>query len=811
LSRGGGRSGPDKVVVEWKYGKITQSEIRRRMLAEYIIQDFQQELIQRALAKKGRPKTAPVARAQNEQELVRRIVLAKKAESLGIVINDDALLDYFDLVSDESLKNRQEYLALLRSVADKRLNYAAVLDQLRIDLLSQRMVEISIGSTMSLSPGQLWQYYQKLHRQVVCDILPISAESQLDKVPESPPQSELRKLYEQGKDRYPDPLSPKPGFKIRRKASFGYFRAVFNDFLQKHVEKVLPTITDEEIKQYYEQNKRLYQIIDLPSEESDSGSKQTDEKKDDNRPDAEKTGDKSPSTTPPSSPKDQPHQTPTAGDSNGDKAKRQPGNPSDTKKDKQEANSNGKNKSDGKTKSDGKKTPPPQSSHHPTDSAFYVLAQQDSPQKKQPPGKSTEKTTESTGAEQAKKAQSPTGEPQKSPPAEKTPPGAASSDKPQTAPKEKEKQKEADKPSPPVRYKPLDDELKKEIREKIARERVTADATTEMQLAIEAARRSVERYANAWALWKDPALKRAKPKLPDFAALAKKYGLEYHTTPPLDLLEIAQLSSSLPDDSKPYLELLQATELNLQARSGNPTIMFRDLAARLLSEETPDDVPRFQPQMISSPFAFGGSFGAPQQVFLFWVAEVQPERVPQLEEVRDRVTEFWRYREAYRRAAEYAKQLIARADAEKKPLKETLSESERNSLITTEPFSWMTTGAVGTASRQPPMLSPVRGKNGKGEEVVLRDLGDPFMEEIFRLHQGKNERTITHDLPEKNAFAVELVREVVGPEQLRELFLVSGSDITLRQLAQEDRFKFFTEWYDRLSEEFEVQWVDESS
>ncbi len=252
--QGGGR---DPVVVRWKYGKITKNELQRRIQAEYIIQDFQQELVQRALAKQGRPKANPITPARDEQEIVRRLVLAKKAEQLGIVINDDAVLDFLDLISDQSFKSRDEYLAVLRKVAQDRMSSLGVLNQIKIDLLAQRMLEISVGGTVSLSPGDLWGYHKKVNRQVICDVLPVEAKAFLTQVPSSPPEEKIKALYEEGKDEYRDPLSPKPGFKIRRKAAFAYFEAVFDDFLQREVDKILSTITDEEVKKYYEDNKRL--------------------------------------------------------------------------------------------------------------------------------------------------------------------------------------------------------------------------------------------------------------------------------------------------------------------------------------------------------------------------------------------------------------------------------------------------------------------------------------------------------------------------------------------------------------------------
>ena len=107
------------------------------------------------------------------------------------------------------------------------------------------------------------------------------------------------------------------------------------------------------------------------------------------------------------------------------------------------------------------------------------------------------------------------------------------------------------------------------------------------------------------------------------------------------------------------------------------------------------------------------------------------------------------------------------------------------------------------------MLSEVRGKDGKEASVSLKDLGEPFMEEVFGLSPG--EFKVIHDLPKKTAYAVELVSAVMDEMQLRELFLVTGSSAPVFQLAQADHIDFLQEWYQELDKEFDVQWLDDDA
>jgi len=303
------------------------------MQAEYIIQEFLQRLMEQAQAKGGSPKARPISPANNEREIVRRMVLAEKAKSLGVVMSDDALSDYFDLISDRSFKTREEYLLLLRTVTGKKMSSLAVLNQIRTDLLAQRMFELAIGGALNTSPGLLWEYHQKLNHQVVCRILPVKSDSLIAQVTQKPTSGQIEKLYQAGKTTYPNPLNPEPGFKIRRQASFGYFVAVFDDSLTKEVELRSPAITDEDLTKYYEDNKQQFQELDLPSE--DPNTPPDSQPKD---PPSEK-GSVDPGDTIPPSPKDpaekpetpKPDPEPKKPDANKEAEKNQPKNPSPKK------------------------------------------------------------------------------------------------------------------------------------------------------------------------------------------------------------------------------------------------------------------------------------------------------------------------------------------------------------------------------------------------------------------------------------------------------------------------------------------------
>ena len=99
---------------------------------------------------------------------------------------------------------------------------------------------------MPFPPKRSYQAYNKLNRRVSAELLAVDVKSFLDKVSE-PTEKDILATYEEGKNRFPIPTSPEPSFKQRKKIAFQYVLGKFEDFEQREVDQISPTITDEEI------------------------------------------------------------------------------------------------------------------------------------------------------------------------------------------------------------------------------------------------------------------------------------------------------------------------------------------------------------------------------------------------------------------------------------------------------------------------------------------------------------------------------------------------------------------------------------
>ncbi|MBM4089420.1 MAG: hypothetical protein FJ276_08325 [Planctomycetes bacterium] len=209
-----------------------------------------------------------ISPAAGEQDLFHRLLLSKQAENAGVVISREAILDYFDALYDLRSSERPDYASLLERATNGQLTMGQLMAQMTIELAAQRMLFMA-GAGLETPPPQLvYDSFVKLNRRVTAELLPIDVQSFSAQV-EEPSEQAVSALYAEGKDRFPFPNSAAPGFKRRSKISFGYFKAAFDAFLAREMERVLPQITDEEIDKYYKDNPSRF-LLPAPKEGDDS-------------------------------------------------------------------------------------------------------------------------------------------------------------------------------------------------------------------------------------------------------------------------------------------------------------------------------------------------------------------------------------------------------------------------------------------------------------------------------------------------------------------------------------------------------------
>ncbi len=762
------------------------------------------------------PKVPRVGQAMNDEELVDRLLLADKARALGVVISDTAIEDYLDNLCDASESNRPNYRALLQRATNGRLDYRQFHAQMAIELAAQRMEVMASGGLLAAPPELLYECYNRLNRQATVELLALDVADFVQEVPE-PTEADIAALYEEGKDEFPDPLLPDPGFKQRKRIAFGYFVGVFEEFLQREVDAIRPTITDARIETYYEDNKTTeFKVLELPSDEpespADAPAAQQEPAPDAAAPDAAPTPPADGDSTP-AAPADAPPSEPPSAGEPAAPPESAPPPPTSEPQARPEPEQEPEPAAPPSTQPD---TPPvPSGSQGRATGAHAETLQlvsyqtpdpaappQDPPTQEQEEGPSLPDGTdqpegpaaEPTEAGPAETAPASTQEP----PAAGPPAAEAGAATPESHPVEGESAEPA--PPEPVKSRPLDDQLRDEIRTRLARLDARQPAQEKLEKAIEEARVVVERYARQ--VTRAKASPGAEPPTPpDFQQIAENLHLVHQQTPLWDVLDIAEIRQADPaEDDPPGYELARATEMSLSPQMG---VTQRTLAEAAFG----DDIALFLPRRLVD----GGYVGSGQQytippdkLFLYWREQVVPEQVPPLEEVRSQVVKVWKLQQALPRARARAESMAKQAADAARPLTEVFADNATH-VITTHPFTWMTRGALpGSLQQAPPRLSTVTGTTLDGQRVTIFGAGQDFMRAVFDLDVGQVGVAVNQ--PQKFVYIVRVVDMEPGEQQRRDAFFAAGLTPEVLSLVRTEHGDILHDWYESLKKELAVDW-----
>lgn len=794
-----------------------------------------------------------ITQATGEEELIRRMLLAEEAKKQGVVISQGAVLDYLDGLCNVTEDTRPDYAAMLRNSTGGRIDMRRFMAQMSMELAAQRIILMSQGGLFPTPPEFLYQCYNKLNRRVTAELLAVKVEDYIDQLQVEPTQQDLLALYEEGKNRFHYPTVPEPGFKQRKQIKFQFVMGRFDEFLEREVPVVKPTITDEQIEEYYEQNKdALYQVIELPEEE------------DATEPPKTESGDDATEMTEEAK-TESPGGDPTSSDTQGTEgAKAEPGSaeptktepaktepektePAETEPTTSEPATSEPAKSDpaksDPAKTEPAKTEPAETEPVKTEPAKTEPAKEDagqdqvsrsddgmifvSYQEQGAPAQPAESQAEEPAAEQAAEGQD--DQPSLNEPAKqqdpKTDPAAESeateaktnpqgdataldqatmegeAAKTESEPAKTEGESGEQEPEKPVEYKPLDDELREEIRDRLARQLARDPALEKLEDAIEKARTQVEQYSREVSR---ALLQEKEPPPPlDMAPVAKQLQLAYGETPLWDTLDVTEIRrrDASADDPTAY-ELARATETVFGQ-------MFEQRRRTLATVAFEGDSAPYSPRRLVDGAVSSTAFPTqPQKVFIYWRVEEVPEKVPEFDEIKDEVERAWKLRAALQPAEEAAADMAQKARDAAQPLAEVFPQNA-DAVIETMQFSWMTRGSTPAAMGGRPMLSPINGFRND-QPVTIDGAGNEFMRSVFDLDVG--DVGVATNEPETFVYVVRLVGEELSDEERRGAFYTiygRGATSDIDALVQEEQAQIIRGWFDDIEASYNVDWKRE--
>lgn len=698
----GGGGGRAPVVVESSLGNLTSADIGELVRSRRLANQF---LTQAILKTRFSPEILRLFQAQpqflnqivgqslfgfgrssSDEDVAIGWILGQLGRQMGIVVDDVQIEAFLESQTDRKLSSK----VFQEIVKELGTSPKVLYDALRQEMLAQRAWLTTIPQAPR-SPIDYWRFYKSLNVRQRVDLTAIPVEQFLSKVAE-PSEAELRPYFEKHKNDFETLRDevPVPGFKQPVKARLQYLVAKF-DAAEKEVAEKDP-VTDADIEKYYEENKALLyrERPTAPSEEMPADKPETDkpaaegdkpvtpevtpEADAEKKPDGEKPASDKPAE---SKPEDkQPADDKPAEEKKPDEPKPEakPDTPKEPEKT-DEAPRKDAPATEDKPEAAPDKKAGNQSSVTPRSSNLRVRlasfadepATEDKPADEKPAeekpevAKPEDKPAEDKPAEE-KKPDEP--KPEEKPAAEKPEEGKPEDKKPEEGSPAEPKPEDAkpltdglETPAPtePVKYRPLDDDLKQEIREKLVAQRAAKRVSERLDKAADAlldsGRKLGEKYVDP-KLTADQQAALVLDGKDAMSAIAKAEGLEYGETALVSIPEFRELPGIGSARESGASDLMDQGE-----NEGLIVSIFGGEQTRL-------------PLRAVDP--------GTSNRYLFWKIQHSPSHVPEFTEpgVKEQVTRAWKMEKArplaLARAEALAKQVVAGGE---KPMAEALGET----------------------------------------------------------------------------------------------------------------------------------------
>jgi len=687
-----------------------------------------------------------------EESVLQRWLLARYGERLGITVDARAVNEFIAELTEGKISG-----PVLEQMLDRQgISVDYLFRVLREELLALRVQDFLLTNLGGFTPAQHWEYFQRLNRRVTVETVVLPVERFVDWVPD-PPESELRKFFEQHRFRVPHPDDPQPGFMEPKRVAVEWAKASLERFVDQTREKV----TEEEIAAYYNENKdRLYVREPLPSLPGTPGQGQ---------PAASQAADRqspeTPQGTTPPAEGTEGGPTLTEPATSGEKSEKEAtqesvSSPSLKGGGKQESENSSQNSSPeggdaaalgGPSQMDVESAaslPSGEDSSAGLDGSSEQGLRNSEQEGAQLPEEGTksggkadlgreeaEEPGDGDGAEHAS-AGGPGGETSSAPKPAVSPPGAepAAEAQPGGSSEGGPKESGTSQPAASKEYIPLE-KVREEIRNTLARRK----AVQQMEELLERLQAQLGRYRDEKILYdlevqQRRTARRPEPQRPNLRALAEEYGLEY------------QQSGLVADFELQSLEIGEATS------PGGVSVL--ELVFRRL--------PLFRPAVVRDLRA---------NQYLLWKVEEKEARVPEFSDsgMREKVLREWKLIQAREIARSEAEKLAAQARQAGKSLAEVFADQADLKVELSDPFSWLTTSLpLVFWYQEPPRISQVKGVDRPGEE---------FMRTVFRLKPGEIGVAMNH--PQRVVCIIRLVESQPSDDILWQQFITDPGRLYL--------------------------------
>lgn len=826
LFEGQGPAQGDYVKVTWRGGRLTARELEHLRYVHAATVRFVGNVIREAQQRQGNPRAPGYPQISlmqhnfqiginpngDDGNLLQTELLAQRGREMGVKVNDETVKNFLRRLSDDTILKDADFAGLMEEaiLEGSSVTQGHVFDYLKKELLAQEVrlmlqagVESFIPGELAMpqrneldtrpTPAEMWSAYEKLHRRVTIEAYPLPVEEFVGKVSAEPKTSDLRKIFEDGRNRIPHPASDEPGFMQPHRVAFGYVRAELKDF----TEIAKKEITDEAVAKAYEEGKAKgeFKVVepppmnpaDKPDEtkpgedkpgEKPADAPKPDDKPADDKPATDKPANNEPKTDKPTDkPADKPEEKPAEkkADDPADKKAAEPkkNEGSALNRDIQLVNFQEEGTKEDAKQEEGKKTEPPAATKEETKTGDTKPAETKPAETKptDPAAKPAETTpAENKPADPATKPADPAAKPEKDPADDK-----------------------------PVKFKPLE-EVADEIRTNLAQP-IAIKRRQELLAEIQTA---VNNYSRDYGRWKvqearDEEAKKSKtapkssakrvekPAPLDLSKLVAGTPAKVGETPLVDQNELQTMVDEKDKDGTvkkvPKYEIARASFFDTRAFQQRA---FSDIAFA-------EKEPFYAPQTLPFPWEDLKSFGgAASDIWVYWRTDEVAARERTFEEAQKDVLQFWKEQQAFKLAQAAAAELAEKA-SKGQDLKSLVTKPE--AIVTPPAFSWYTSRATGQFGGGP-VLSDVVGVEYPGQE---------FRQAVYDLQVGQ--AGVAPDQPHSSVWVVKLLAEDGISDADRERFMATALDNDLLLISFISEAPLKDEINEQLMKEYNISWT----
>ena len=769
IPAGAGRNDRDaelkQVIAEWSGGKVRRGEIeqfwRYNLVAAQLVGGVEALKLQevRDNMRTATPSnrldlidplvTGAESQRDRDRKVMYRMMQAERARELGMAVTDQMVQEYLDQIYGKEISDFQ-----LREV-HKNVNgntfptdIRFVLEHLKIELMAKYYQDLASLKFLDVpNASQSFADFRKMNQRIQCQLAAFPVSDYLESVGDVPADSELKKIYEEGKYEFPDDENSKPGFKTLPMVKLAYFSGNEETFIQNAMQKLLPEDVQKEYQRLVDAEDDLVienlvtpddlEVPDIdapgPGENSEEGSTGSD--------------DNQPPVLPGTTESNENTNDSKSGDDGSD------GDNSDA-----DASADGDKEESGDEKSgDGQGDSGSGDNPSPADAGTIPTSlsgvRQDENQQEQE-GKSDDSTQQAGDVSAENESQTDDDQ-----------------DEANTA---DENQQDVGNETATDQLNPPADEKRvkefSEVEEAIKRSMVEADARQRLQDAYDEVMEEMEGYRAGYEYYLSTEKEEDRPEPVDYQALA-------------DRLKLSFVETEFMDETN-YMEnpVGKIQEISIQ---GQQDFRFVPVGLKLLASF--EQLNLYQPFRASE---LGGS-----GPIVYWVIEKADVSVPSFADAKDAVVDYWKMQQAQQLAEKAASEFMAKVQSAQQPMLSV----DPDSVQQTGSFSWFQFPQNQFGGNRGVTYSAVAGTDGIGEK---------FMTDVFALQPM--DVTVTRNETRDVFYAVQLIEQDDEPLNDQYFTLVETTQsmpVDAQMVAgfYDNRYRF--EAVEGLFESMQVKWL----